>query len=521
MRRFSDATEWDRAVVRRQIGREPRGMVGVSRRCSRGCPQIVVTTPVLPLDDRSVPELFPTVYWLSCPHLCKAVAALESEQLIERFRARLQEDPELASRLDLRHRDYALERASLIDPDALESLKRSHPRLYKRVVEPGIGGIDIGGGVKCLHLHLADYLSRGANPIGEEVYLLLKHRGVSTDCDEGRCPGCADAVGVLNVGSNSVKLLVARAGEDDSGGCRLVTLTKQVRVTRLADGLIDRSKGAGPRGLILTEEAIRQTAEAVADLAAAARSCGVSAIRVYGTAAVRNASNSRDLAAHIRNRTGLELSILSSKLEAELSFEAACDALPSASLESAYGGVAVIDIGGASTEVAVGRRRETPRSISVEIGSLTSLARLSRGFDDDGRLPVDHLSDLLSHCRQAFPPDITCLVAQARAFVAVGGSVTASAALLLRLESYDPQAIHGLELDRSSGFEMLERMCQLTRHERERMQGMISKERADSIIGGMAILISLLDAARADRVYVSEHGLVEGLAARLLSGGIS
>ena len=72
----------------------------------------------------------------------------------------------------------------LIDPDALESLKRSHPRLYKRVVEPGIG-VDIGGGVKCLHLHLADYLS-GANPTGEEVYLLLKHRGVSTDCDEGR-----------------------------------------------------------------------------------------------------------------------------------------------------------------------------------------------------------------------------------------------------------------------------------------------------------------------------------------------
>jgi len=520
VRRFSGATERDRATVQRQIGREPRGMIGVSRRCSGGCPQVVVTKPVLSSDDRRVPELFPTVYWLSCPHLCKAVAALESEQLIERFRTRLQEDPELASRLELRHREYARERTSLVSFEDLESLERSHPGLCRRLTEPGIGGIETSGGVKCLHLHLADYLSGGDNPIGEEVYSLLKDRGVSTECGDRRCPGCTDAVGVLNVGSNSVKLLVASAGEDDARRSRLMLLAKQVRVTRLADGLSGSAEG-GASGPALTEEAIRRTSEAVADLAADARSRGVSEIRVYGTAAVRNAGNSIDLAEEIRNRAGLELSILSPTLEAELSFEAACDALPPALAEAASGSVAVIDIGGASTEVAVGRSGETPRSVSVEIGSLTALAALSRGFDADGRLPVERLSDLLSHCRQTFPPTADDLLTQAQAFVAVGGSVTASAALLLRLESYDPEAVHGFELERSSGYELLVRLCELTRSERERMQGMISKDRVDSVIGGMAILISLMDAARIDRVFVSERGLVEGLAARLLSGSLS
>jgi hypothetical protein len=186
VRRFSDATERDRAIVRRQIGREPRGMAGVSRRCSHGCPQIVVTKPVLPSEADAVPALFPTVYWLSCLHLCRAVSALESEHLIERFRARLQDDPEFASRLERRHREHAQERASLMSSDELENLRRSHPSLHKRLVEPGIGGIDTGG-VKCLHLHLADYLSGGDNPVGEEVHRELMRRGVSTECQERRC----------------------------------------------------------------------------------------------------------------------------------------------------------------------------------------------------------------------------------------------------------------------------------------------------------------------------------------------
>jgi exopolyphosphatase/pppGpp-phosphohydrolase len=90
-------------------------------------------------------------------------------------------------------------------------------------------------------------------------------------------------------------------------------------------------------------------------------------------------------------------------------------------LESACEVVSAIDIGGASTEVAVGRSAETPRSISIEIGSLTSLAGLSSGFDADGRLSAAQLSDLLSCCRRALSPDAEDLLRVARAFVAVGG----------------------------------------------------------------------------------------------------
>lgn len=520
MRRFADATERDRAIVRSQIGREPRAMIGVSKRCSHGCPQIVVTMPVLSSDARSVPELFPTLYWLSCPHLCKAVSALESEQSIEHFRTRLHNDPALASRLDKRHREYARERVSLVGPDDLKRLKSSYPNLYRRLVEPGIGGIGSDRGIKCLHLHLADYLSRGDNPVGEEVYSQLKDRAVSPECAEKRCLRHVDAVGVLNVGSNSVKLLVARAAEDRSrdrsGGFRLVTLAKQVRVTWLADGLSGGTRSAVTE-CRLTEQSITRTVEAVADLALEARSHGVCEVRVFGTAAVRRASNRDWLAEAIRSRTGLELAILSPALEAELSFDAACGALPPVLLESDSERVSVIDIGGASTEVAVGLPGEMPKSISIEVGSLTSLAGLSHGFDADGRLSEAGLSELMGRCRRALTPDVEDLLRQAQAFVAVGGSVTAGAALLLRLESYDSEAIHGFELRRDSSHELLVNLCQAARHERARMKGMISSGRVDSLIGGMAILISLMDAGRTDRVYVSERGLVEGIAARLLT----
>ncbi|MGD9676037.1 MAG: DUF501 domain-containing protein, partial [Candidatus Bipolaricaulia bacterium] len=63
----------DLVVIARQIGRTPRGVDGVALRCRFGCPQVVVVHPVVD----GTP--FPTLYWLTCPHLRQAVSALESD----------------------------------------------------------------------------------------------------------------------------------------------------------------------------------------------------------------------------------------------------------------------------------------------------------------------------------------------------------------------------------------------------------------------------------------------------------
>jgi hypothetical protein len=63
----------DAAIVRRQLGRPPRGSIRVSVRCPEGAPAVIETSPTL---EDGTP--FPTRFWLSCPALCAAVARAEA-----------------------------------------------------------------------------------------------------------------------------------------------------------------------------------------------------------------------------------------------------------------------------------------------------------------------------------------------------------------------------------------------------------------------------------------------------------
>lgn len=142
--------EVDVAAVRRQLGREPRGMLAVAHRCPCGQPDVVITAPRL---DDGTP--FPTVYYLTCPRACSAVGRLEGSGLMREMEDRLAVDPELAAGYARAHDAY------LIDRDALECVDE-------------IEGVSAGGmpdRVKCLHVLLAHSLAQGpgVNPLGDEV----------------------------------------------------------------------------------------------------------------------------------------------------------------------------------------------------------------------------------------------------------------------------------------------------------------------------------------------------------------
>jgi len=100
----------------------------------------------------------------------------------------------------------------------------------------------------------------------------------------------------------------------------------------------------------LPAEKIVETAEVVAQQARIARELGAQHLAVVATAAVREASNRQQLADAVRRAIGLEMEVLSDEEEARLAFVGATKTLPT----PVSGSVAVIDIGGGSTEVAVG-----------------------------------------------------------------------------------------------------------------------------------------------------------------------
>lgn len=147
----------DMAVLRDQLGREPRGVVEVAARCLCGRPTVVRTAPRLP---DGTP--FPTTYYLTHPGAVSAVSSLEASGLMAEMTARLAEDAELAAAHAAAHEDYLQARAELGEV-------------------PEIAGVSAGGmpgRVKCLHVLVGHALARGAgvNPLGDEALALIADR---------------------------------------------------------------------------------------------------------------------------------------------------------------------------------------------------------------------------------------------------------------------------------------------------------------------------------------------------------
>jgi hypothetical protein len=146
----------DRALVARQLGREPRAFRRVAVRCPFGAPAV---TEQDPYDADGEP--FPTTYWATCPHLVAAIARLEAAGGVERWSRAAAEEAALAASLEQATREQRELRRALADgrtgPDGGSSL------------DLGIGGSHTPGSLKCLHAHGAFALARPGYELGDRV----------------------------------------------------------------------------------------------------------------------------------------------------------------------------------------------------------------------------------------------------------------------------------------------------------------------------------------------------------------
>ncbi|WP_232340695.1 MULTISPECIES: DUF501 domain-containing protein [Bifidobacterium] len=154
------ATPEQIAVVNRQLGRYPRGMVAVGARCVCGNPLAVVTRPQL---EDGTP--FPTTCYLTSPEAVKAVSRLEADGIMADWNTELGSDANLASAYRRAHELYLAFRSVLAQ------------RLGDD--EGHITGISAGGmpkRVKCLHALTAQSLvmGPGINPLGDRVLGLVR-----------------------------------------------------------------------------------------------------------------------------------------------------------------------------------------------------------------------------------------------------------------------------------------------------------------------------------------------------------
>jgi exopolyphosphatase/guanosine-5'-triphosphate,3'-diphosphate pyrophosphatase len=203
-------------------------------------------------------------------------------------------------------------------------------------------------------------------------------------------------IGVIDVGSNTTRLLVATAGPDG-----LVPLDKEKVRLSLGEEI--------ERFGVVSDVHVAAAAKAVRKMADIARREHAASLDVFLTAPGRQADNADELVAALTRAAGVQARVLTKEQEGTLAYRGA---VLTADVELPDR-IAVCDIGGASTEVAVGSPGDDPEWIeSVDLGSVRLTAR-------DGDLH-DEAANAFSELE---PP-------QVEAALAVGGSARAARRLV-------------------------------------------------------------------------------------------
>ena len=163
-------------------------------------------------------------------------------------------------------------------------------------------------------------------------------------------------LGCIDIGSNTTRLLVAEAGEGP-----LRELTAERVFTCIRKSLDDGGR--------IPPDKVEETVRVVSSQVRAARELGATEIVAVATAAIRDAPNRDELERGVEDALGAPLRVLSGEEEARLSFVGATRTLS----EPTTGTIAVVDVGGGSTEIAVGspdRGVEWWRSLPIGSGVL-------------------------------------------------------------------------------------------------------------------------------------------------------
>jgi len=288
-----------------------------------------------------------------------------------------------------------------------------------------------------------------------------------------------DRVAVVDIGSNSTRLLVA-----DVGDGAVTEVERRSIVTRLGEGLEESGElGDEPRARVFG---------VLDDYRAAMDEHGAGPRTAVLTSAVRDAANGAAFLEAVRSDYGLDADTISGDEEARLTF------LGATAARRLTGPVLVVDIGGGSTELVIGDTDGVSFHVSTQVG----VVRHTERHGEDVEALRAAAGEVL---RDALPDDAPQHV------IAVAGTATMAAAIDLALEPYDSAAVEGHVLSLETLHAQLERLAALPLDERREVTG-LHPDRAPTIVAGLAILLEALAAVGAGEVEISDRDLLHGRA---------
>ena len=295
--------------------------------------------------------------------------------------------------------------------------------------------------------------------------------------------------GVIDIGTNTVLCVKAEIGREN------IDIVSDNRFHYRAGQRLDAAGNISPEYKKGMERAVLSALEVLS---------GCTEIKIVATEVLRKPKDGALFAAALSDKTGYPVEIISPREEARLGF-----------IGAAYGHgespgmIGVLDVGGGSTELAVGEDDRFLDWKSIPIGAVSLAEKV--GYEEP-------LTVYLQAADKAFAEsgfaDLTGRL-EGKA-IAAGGSAVASAAILAGLSEYEPEIIGNFYIIESEFARLLEKLSSIDISRRRAMM-VFDTPRADIIVPGGAILLSFMRNFGLERLKVSTNGLRHGLLLELFS----
>lgn len=303
----------------------------------------------------------------------------------------------------------------------------------------------------------------------------------------------------IDLGTNTVKLTI---GERYSSGKIDIVCDTSLN-PRLGEN-VDKTG-------LLQENAQTRTISALKDMLAFVRKHNVGSIRTAATSAVRDAKNSGEFIRRAKDEVGIDIEILSESDEGRLSYKA-IDLDPDLKLHLQQ--LAVVDIGGGSTEITFGSNGNISYSKSMHIGAVRFTERILKSDPPTkneiaaAQLAAEETIIAASHGRIAHH------------MVGIGGSAVNLARMLKKIGPEDTENVHGIKFEAYEISGCLHKLSTMNVEQLKKVVG-IEPQRADIILAGVIILDSVMSVLQASDIIVSIRGLRYGLLYEMLEAADS
>ena len=297
--------------------------------------------------------------------------------------------------------------------------------------------------------------------------------------------------GIIDIGTNSCRLFIAELENTSEGKKIKRELVKDVEIVKLGEG-VNKTHNLNPN-------AIKRTLDCLKKYKEKASSYGVENIRAFATSAVRDAEN-REVFLQEVSKLGIKIECISGKTEATLNFLGNSLVFKERIL--------VVDIGGGSTEFTLGKDKTIDFIQSINIGAVRATEKF---FSDN-----DYSEEKIEKCKAWIRKNLEILkTIKDREFKLIGVAGTATTQISVRdkMEIYDSSKVHMATLTLDELKENLSLFLSKNFEERKNIVG-LEEKRADVIIAGTLILLTILEELNQDKIIISESDNLSGAITR-------